>query len=133
MRSSMHANQFHTRVNTIDKKLLLVAVFVHVHLSVQLAVYKADFDQERQDRIQAHSKMAQMEKEGAKYKGQIELDDYEELKHDYQIVNNQLAEHQETLSVIEQINDTLRQEIQAKSSQVKQYAKEVDRLKRKVR
>ena len=74
-----------------------------------------------------------MEKERAKYEGQMELGDYEELNHNYQIVNNQLAQHQETLSVVEQVNDTLRQEIQAKSSQVKQYAKEVDRLKRKVR
>lgn len=100
---------------------------------MQLAVYKADFEQERQDRIQAHSMMAEMEKESTKYEGQMELDDYEELKHNYQIVNNQLAKHQESLSMVEQVNDTLRQEIQAKSSQVKQYAKEVDRLKRKVR
>ena len=77
--------------------------------------------------------MAQMEKENAQCQGQMELDDYEELKHNYQIVNNQLAQHQESLSVVEQVNDTLRQEIQAKSSQVKQYTKEVDRLKRKVR
>ena len=58
-----------------------------------------------------------------------------------------MAEHQQALSTIELVNQKLHQEVQleweknqrleqdmqAKSSQVKQYAKEVDRLKQQVK
>ena len=102
-------------------------------------MYKADFDQERQDRAEAHSRMAELEKKGARVKGQIDLErevyhqEHQDLKHDYQIARSQLEQHQQSLSAVEEVNENLRQEIQAKSSQVKQYAKEVDRLKREVR
>lgn len=56
----------------------------------------------------------------------------QDLKHDYQIAHSKLEQHQQALSAVEEANENLRQEIQAKSSQVKQYAKEVDRLKREV-
>ena len=102
-------------------------------------MYKADFDQERQDRAKAHSRMAELEKKGARVKGQIEIEreayhrEHQDLKHDYRIAHNQLEQHQQALSAVEEVNETLRQEIQAKASQVKQYAKENDRLKREVR
>ena len=102
-------------------------------------MYKADFDQERLDRAEAHSRMAELEKKGARVKGQIDLEreayhqEHQDLKHDYQIARSQLELHQQSLSAVEEVNENLRQEIQAKSSQVKQYAKEVDRLKREVR
>ena len=102
-------------------------------------MYKADFDRERQDRAEAHSRMADLEKKGARVKGQIELEreayhrEHQDLKHDYQIVRSQLEQHKQALSAVEEANDNLIQDIQAKSSQVKQYAKEVDRLKREVR
>ena len=102
-------------------------------------MYKADFDQERQDRTEAHSRMAELEKKGARVKGQIEVEreaylrDHQDLKHNYQVLTSQLVQHQQALSAVEEINENLRQEIQAKASQVKQYAKENDRLKREVR
>ena len=61
-------------------------------------------------------------------------------------LHKQLVEHQQTLSAIEVLNQKLSKEVQlarekcqgleqdmqAKSSQVKQYAKEVERLKQQV-
>ena len=101
-------------------------------------MYKTDFDQERQDRAEAHSRMAEMEKKGAHIKGQIETEreayhrEHQDLKQNYQIAHSQLEHHQQALSAVEEVNENLRQEIQAKASQVKQYAKENDRLKREV-
>ena len=102
-------------------------------------MYQTDFDEERRDRAEAHSRMAELEKKGAHVEGQIELEkeayhrEHNDLKHNYQIITSQLEQHQQALSAVEEVNEILRQEIQAKSSQVKQYAKEVDRLKREVR
>ena len=82
--------------------------------------------------------MAELERKGARVKSQIELEkeayrrENRDLKHSCQIANIQLEQHQQALSAVEEVNETLRQEIQAKSSQVKQYAKEVGRLKREV-
>jgi uncharacterized protein YoxC len=61
-------------------------------------------------------------------------------------LHTQLVEHQQTLSAVEILNEKLtkearsarercqglEQDVQAKSSQVKQYAKEVERLKQQV-
>ena len=102
-------------------------------------MYKADFDQERQDRAEAHSRMAELEKKGARVKGQIDVErevyhrEHQDLKHNYQVLSSQLVQHQQSLLSVEEVNENLRQEIQAKASQVKQYAKENDRLKREVR
>ena len=60
-------------------------------------------------------------------------DQYEEMKCNFQLADKQLVEHRDSLDAMEEENSRLRQEIQAKSSQVKQYAKEVDRLKKQVR
>ena len=60
-------------------------------------------------------------------------DQYEQLKHDHEVTSTQLMELRESVAVIEEENSFLKQEILAKSSQVKQYAKEVDRLKKHVR
>ena len=83
--------------------------------------------------------MAELEKKGARVKSQIELErevyrrENRDLKHTCQIATSQLEQHQQALSAVEEVNETLRQEIQAKSSQVKQYAKEVGRLKQEVK
>ena len=83
--------------------------------------------------------MADLEKKGARVKGQIEVEretyhrEYRDLKHNFQVLSSQLEQHQLALSAVEEANEKLRQEIQAKASQVKQYAKENDRLKREVR
>ena len=83
--------------------------------------------------------MAELEKKGAHAKGLIEIErevyhrEHQDLKHNCQVLTSQLEQHQRALSSIEEVNENLRQEIQAKASQVKQYAKENDRLKREVR
>ena len=83
--------------------------------------------------------MAELEKKGARVKGQIDVErevyhrEHQDLKHNYQVLSSQLEQHQLALSSVEEVNENLRQEIQAKASQVKQYAKENDRLKREVR
>ena len=93
-----------------------------------------------------------MEKKVAQLKGQLEQErsayrhETNEKTLDYDVMKNQLAEHQQSMSTIELVNEKLHQEVQAargecqrlqeetqaKSSQVKQYAKEVDRLKKQV-
>ena len=108
-------------------------------------MYRSDFEAERRDREEAHSQTADLQKELALYKGQPgqEANPYEQ---NIAVLENQLAEHQESLSAVELLNQKLHKEVklarercheleqdmQAKSSQVKQYAKEVDRLKQLV-
>ena len=103
-------------------------------MPIQLAGYMADFKEERQDREKAHDQTADLEKKVAQLTEELEQE------------RNQLAEHQQSMSAIELVNEKLHQEVhtargecqrlqeetQAKSSQVKQYAKEVDRLKKQV-
>ena len=106
----------------------------------QLSVYGVDVNREREIPVRAgaQSKVSELEKTDGHAKGRVKLGraandrEYEDLEHNYQSVCKQLEEHKESLSVMEQVNATLKQEIGARSSQVKQYAKEVDRLKRQV-
>lgn len=92
---------------------------------------------ERRDREEAHSKIEELENTIAQFKAQQE---------NFEGLQKQLIEHQHSLSAIEILNQKLTKEvqlarqrceglekdIQAKSSQVKQYAKEVERLKQQV-
>ena len=81
----------------------------------------------------------ELEKSRTQVQDRIELErleqrnQYEQLKHDYELTSTQLMELRESVAVMEEENNFLKQEILAKSSQVKQYAKEVDRLKKHVR
>ena len=92
--------------------------------------YQEDFRQERQDRETAHGLIADMEKECIK-------------DGDYQQLSDRLREAEEANKLLLDDLETVRreareeqemvhQEMQAKSSQVKQYAKENDRLKKAV-
>ena len=99
-----------------------------------MSQWKADFETERRDRERAHNKVADLEKIVTTY------------QKDNEGLHKQLVEHQQTLSAIEVLNQKLTKEVQlarekcqgleqdihAKSSQVKQYAKEMERLKQQV-
>ena len=103
-------------------------------------MYRVDVHQGREVPVRAgaQSKVSELEKNDGHAKGRVKLGraandrEYEDLEHNYQSVCKQLEEHRESLSVMEQVNATLKQEVGARSSQVKHYAKEVDRLKRQV-
>ena len=105
-------------------------------------MYRSDFKAERRDGEEAHSQIADLQKEIAQYKGEEASTYLQRIN----VLENQLAEHQQSLSTVELVNQKLprevqsarekcqglEQDIQAKSSQVKQYAKEVERLKQQV-
>ena len=92
---------------------------------------------ERRDREIAHGKIAKLEET---------IDQLKAYQGDFEGLQKQLVEHQQSLSAVEIVNQKLtkevqlarqkcqglEQDIQAKSSQVKQYAKEVERLKQQV-
>ena len=92
---------------------------------------------ERRDHEVAHSKIAKLEETIHQLKAH---------QGDFEGLQKQLVEHQLSLSAVEIVNQKLtkevqlarqkcqglEQDIQAKSSQVKQYAKEVERLKQQV-
>ena len=92
---------------------------------------------ERRDREVAQSKIAKLEET---------IDQLKVHQGDFEGLQKQLVEHQQSLSAVEIVNQKLtkevqlarqkcqglEQDIQAKSSQVKQYAKEVERLKQQV-
>lgn len=105
-------------------------------LKLKLEASQRGRNEMKQGKTEACDRNSDVEREVAQ--GNIELDrladqrEHEDLKQNYTVVCNQLAEQQESLSALEQANETLRQDIGAKSSQVKQYAKEVDRLKKQV-
>ena len=97
------------------------------------------------DREVAHSKIADLEKAIAQLKEKLEKE-VSTYNEEYEDTQKQLVEHQESLSAIEFLYKKLtkevqlgrekcqglEQDLQAKSSQVKQYAKEVERLKQQV-
>ena len=135
-----------------------------------MSIYKTDFEEERRDRVSAHSKMADMENQIVQLTGRSghELATYkhevDELKRDKQAVQDELRKkHQELESVtaelkkhqtiladleivhkkcVEESNkevanlkvkaEAATSELQAKASQVKQYAKENDTLKKEI-
>ena len=132
-------------------------------LSIQVTSYKSDFEQERSDRENAHSKMADLQKKVIQLEGLTghERVGYQheiaELKRDYQAIkekfhetDQQLQSHKQILADLEVVHQrhvqeankdlfhwkdqagSRQQEVRAKSSQVKQYAKENEKLKQQV-
>ena len=140
-----------------------------VDLVIQVALYKSDFEEERKDRVTAHSKMADMEKEIAQVKGLSEQqvaayiqenNELREYQHttreqlqcrdqELQVVKRELQKHKQNLADLEIVHQKLADEsgkelgkwrsqavkaqsqLEGKASQVKQYAKENDKLKQK--
>ena len=125
--------------------------------------YKSDFDQERSDRENAHSKIADLQKkvvqlesltghERAGYQHEmVELErDSQAIKERLQKTDQELQRHKQILTDLEIVYqrhvqeaskdldhwrnqaDSRQEEVQAKSSQVKQYAKENEKLKQQV-
>ena len=106
--------------------------------------YKTDFEAERRSCEEACSETADLKTKlalmGERTQSRADKDNEIEL------LRSQLVEHQQTVEVIELVNKKLDQEVQsarkrcenleqenrARSSQVKQYAKEVQRLKQEV-
>ena len=95
--------------------------------------YQDDFRQEREDRETAHGLIADMEKECIKGG---EMSNYQQLSdrlREMEEANKRLLEDLETVRrEAREEQEMVHQEMQAKSSQVKQYAKENDRLKKAV-
>ena len=105
---------------------------------MQAAIYKEDFDSERRDREAAHGKMADHQKQY--------VHDIGELTAKLAQMEEDLHRHKERLAEVEQVNQRReremrnildeasknQQEVQAKTSQVKQYKKQVDTLKTQV-
>lgn len=118
-----------------------------------MELYKSDFEEERKDREAAHSKMADMEKrfvqlegrsghERATYAhevGELERDNEvikEQLRardQELQKVKKELEKHKCNLADLEVIHQKhvveAKNDLLAKASQVKQYAKENETLK----
>ena len=95
--------------------------------------YKEDFKEERRDKESAHNLLADLEVACDEGRKKSNLEQLKEQLSAAMQTNKEL--HQEMESVKREAveeRETLRHEIQAKSSQVKQYAKEVDRLKQAV-
>ena len=73
------------------------------YVYTQLTVYKTDFKEERQDREKAHGQTADLEKKVAQLKGQLEQErsayrhETNEKTLDYDVMKNQLAEHQQSM------------------------------------
>ena len=112
-----------------------VRVWSVIYQSIQAELYKEDFKSERRDREVAHGKIADHEKKYAQDVGELKakLAQMEEDLHQHQ---ERLADveqlyqrrEKETRSVLEEASKN-QQEVQAKTSQVKQYKKQVDTLK----
>lgn len=94
-------------------------------------MYEEDFKTERDDRARAHS---QREEEGERYREEIERL-REELNHHKGNLSGveqiHIARHKELIKAIEDLKEA-QEEIQAKTSQVKQYKKQHDQLVAKV-
>ena len=105
---------------------------------MQAQLYMEDFESERSDREAAHGKIADHQKKYAH--------DVGELKAHLAQMEEHLSHHQDRLEEVEQVNQRRakemkslleevsknQQEVQAKTSQVKQYKKQVDSLKEQV-
>jgi chromosome segregation ATPase len=119
---------------------------------VQIESYKLDFEAERKDRVAAHSKLADLEREMAKKKSHIDVEratyekrfgEYQKGAASYTEQKKQLTKQKGELerevdklrsdSAKQKVEvDKLRDEVKAKVSQVRQYKKENDRLKAQV-
>ena len=108
-----------------------------------METYKLDFKAERKDQEAAHSKLADLERELAREKGQIDVEraTYEthfrehqhgELKKQNEKLEKDMEKLQNDLSKHKIEANKLREKILAKVSQVRQYKKENDRLKTQV-
>ena len=122
--------------------------------------YKSDFEAERSDRENAHCKVADLQKkltqlesltghERAGYQHELEQDN-QAIKERLQKTDQELKRHKQILTDLERVYqrhvqeaskdldhwrnqaDSRQEEVQAKSSQVKQYAKENAKLKQQV-
>ena len=105
---------------------------------LQAELYMEDFESEQRDREVAHGKIADHEKKYAQ--------DVGELKAQLAQTKEDLRQHKERLGDVEQLYQRKememrsvlkeasknQQEVQAKTSQVKQYKKQVDTLKTQV-
>ncbi len=99
--------------------------------------YKLDFDEERKDRAEAHSQYADLEKKMAELKKE-HIQEISQITKDLEL-------HKDSLGDVEGVKFALdkelrdwqaealqsRDELQAKTSQVKAYKKQVDQLKKK--
>ena len=101
--------------------------------------YKSDFEAERKDREAAHSKLADLERELAKEKSSVDVEkeaQFREYVHIELKQNETVAKDNEKLrsDLVKHKGETdkLREEIQAKVSQVRQYKKENKCLKSQV-
>ena len=122
-----------------------------------MASYKTDFEEERRDRKSAHSKMADMQRRLSQLEGRTaheratynhEVDELERCRdaireqlrikdQELLCVTEELRKHKQILSELELVHQRriqeVREELQAKASQVKQYAKENETLKQQKR
>ncbi len=103
---------------------------------IQAMTYKSDFDEERKDRAEAHSRYADLEKKMAELKKQH----VQEISR----ITKDLELHKGSLGDVEVVKFALdkelrdwqaealqsREELQSKTSQVKAYKKQVDQLKK---
>ena len=105
----------------------------------QVFIYKEDFETESADRERAHH---QRTEEGERYKKEIERlhEELEHTKHQLQrhkgnpinVEDVHLQRQKELMSTMEQLKSA-QEDIQAKTSQVKQYKKQHDQLTARVR
>ena len=111
---------------------------IHNIIHIQAELYKEDFKSERHDREVAHGKIADHEKKYAQDVGELkaELAQMEENLHQHKerladVEQLYQRKERETRSFLEEASKN-QQEVQAKTSQVKQYKKQVDTLKAQV-
>ena len=87
---------------------------------LQVQTYKLDFEDERKDREAAHGKIADV------------LTTKQQLEKEMKATVTSLEKLQDDVVKSKREADTLREELKAKVSQVRQYKKENDRLKGQV-
>ena len=107
--------------------------------------YKTDFEAERRSGEEARSQTADLKSKLALLMGE-RIQSRADKGNEIELLRSQLVEHKQAMEAVELVNKKLGQEVQsvrkrcedleqenrARSSQVKQYAKEVQRLKQEV-
>ncbi len=104
---------------------------------IQAVTYKLDFDDERKDRAEAHSLYADLEKKMAELKKQ-HVQEISQITKDLELHKGSLGDVEGVKFALDkELRDwqaealQSREELQAKTSQVKAYKKQVDQLKEK--
>ena len=110
-----------------------IAKNIHVHVDVtsQVLVYEEDFKTEREDRVRAFS---ERNEEGERYRAEIERLQTQLSSHKGNLSDLEkfhLARQRELMQALEDLKKA-QEEIQAKTSQVKQYKKQHNGLVAKV-